>query len=158
MPYQDASATLTCDYAEKGKFFERTINNEKIGGSSLVTSNSLQQLYNRTFCFLLSGLDGYEMLRKLTRRMRRWYIVYHWVELSSQLSIMSRSPASFSCFADGRWFPNPIEGAWLPSAGKLPTEAGTLSLSYFQYAILSPMLENPRNHWNAGGIPGVLRS
>ena len=53
MPYQDSSATLTCDYAEKGKFFERTINNEKIGGSSLVTSNSLEQLYNRTFCFLL---------------------------------------------------------------------------------------------------------
>ena len=53
MPYQDAS--LACDHAEKGKFFERTtFDNENTGGSSLVTSNSLQQLYNRTFCFLPS--------------------------------------------------------------------------------------------------------
>ena len=55
MPYQDASKTLTsCDYVEKGKFFERTNEKEKTGGGSLVTSNSLEQLYNRTFCFLLS--------------------------------------------------------------------------------------------------------
>ena len=55
MPYQDASKTLTsCDYAEKGKFFERTNEKEKTGGGSLVTSNSLEQLYNRTSCFFLS--------------------------------------------------------------------------------------------------------